>query len=124
MEAVMQLTPDDVTAYRAAAVVYLQLGRADDAVRVTRKAAEIGDAIAMFDLYGFYRDGVGVSVNQTQAQAWAERAAEKGHLGALDLMVRVYLEGLMGEKIDEEKAKAWAWKFRNARLAPGGNPQR
>lgn len=124
MEAVMRLTPDDVTAYRAAAVVYLHLGRALDAVRVTLKAAELGDAVAMFDLSGFYRDGVGVAADARQALAWAERAADNGHLGALDLMVRVHLEGLMGEAVDEDKAKAWAWKFRNARLGLVAAPQR
>ncbi len=124
METVMRLTPDDVGAYRAAAVVYLQVGRAVDAVQVTRRAATLGDPIAMFDLYGFYRDGVGVAVDQAEALTWAARAAEKGHLGALDLMVRVYLEGLMGERIDEDRAKAWAWKFRNARLAPDAAAQR
>lgn len=124
MEAVMRLTPDDVTAYRSAAVVYLQLGQVADAVRVTRKAAELGDAIAMFDLSGFYRDGVGVAADERHALAWAERAADNGHLGALDLMVRVHLEGLMGEAVDEDKAKAWAWKFRKARLRAGAAPQR
>jgi len=124
METVMRLAPDDVGAYRAAAVVYLQVGRAADAVQVTRRAAALGDAIAMFDLYGFYRDGVGVAADQAQALTWAARAADRGHLGALDLMVQVYLEGLMGERIDEDRAKAWAWKFRNARLAPGPDPQR
>lgn len=124
METVMRLTPDDVTAYRAAAVVYLQLGRAADAVRATRQAAELGDAIAMFDLAGFYRDGVGVVADARRAVAWTERAADNGHLGALDLMVRVHLEGLMGEAVNEDKAKAWAWKFRNARLGRGAAPQR
>lgn len=124
MEAVMRLKPRDVAAYKAAAVVYTQLGRVGDAVRVTRKAADLGDAIAMFDLSRFYRDGTGVSVDSRQALAWAQRAAEQGHLGALDLMVRVYLEGLMGEAVDEQKAKAWAWKYRRARLGPDAPSQR
>jgi len=124
MEAVMRLSPDDIAAYRAAAVVYLQVGRAADAVRAMRAAAERGDAIAMFDMYAFYSDGVGVAADKRQALAWAERAAENGHLGALDLMVRVHLEGLMGQPVNEDEAKAWAWKFRNARLASGKAPQR
>lgn len=124
MEAVMRLRPDDVGNYRVAAVVYAQLGRAADAFRATRKAAELGDAIAMFDLSSFYRDGFGVAADAHQALAWAERAADHGHIGALDLMVRIYLEGLMGEAVDEEKAKAWAWKLRSARLAPEATPQR
>ncbi len=124
MEAVIRLRPGDAVAHRSAAVVYLQLGRAADAVRVTRKAAELGDAIAMFDLVGFYRDGTGVAADPRQALAWATRAAEAGHLGALDLMVRVYLEGLLDEPVDEDKAKAWAWKFRSARLGPDARRQR
>lgn len=124
MEAVMRLKPRDVAAYKAAAVVYAQLGRVGDAVRVTRKAADLGDAIAMFDLSRFYRDGTGVAADSRQALAWAQRAADHGHLGALDLMVQVYLEGLMGEAVNEEKAKAWAWKYRRARLGPDAPPQR
>jgi TPR repeat protein len=124
MERAMQLQPDDVGHYRAGAVVYAQLGRMADAVRVTLMAAHLGDAISMYDLVGHYREGVGVAADPAQAMAWAERAAERGHLGALELMVRVYVDGLLGQAPDPAKAGEWASKFRRAQLSGDGPVQR
>ncbi|MFQ5765509.1 MAG: hypothetical protein ACE5GT_11310, partial [Rhodospirillales bacterium] len=78
-----------------------------------------GDAISMFDLFQYYRDGIGVDRDQEEAVAWVERAGDHGHLGALQLMVRIHLDGLMGKAVDEAKAGQWALKFRQARKRTG-----
>lgn len=52
----------------------------DAAVAIWRPLAEKGDADAQFNLGQAYRWGRGVPLNLAAAQAWYERAAEKGQL--------------------------------------------
>jgi TPR repeat protein len=48
-----------------------------------RKAAEQGDAYALYNLGWAYESGLGVSKDRQQAMAWYSKAAEKGNLLAL-----------------------------------------
>lgn len=116
VEAAIRLRPDHVESYRFAAIVYTILGRKADAARVTIRSAELGEITSMYDLVQFYQDGVGVEVDPGKALSWARRAADAGHVGAMALMTRVYLEGLYGEAPDETKAALWAARERHARL--------
>lgn len=116
IEAAIRLRPDHVESYRFAAIVYMNLGRKTDAARATIKSAELGEITSMYDLVQFYRDGAGVEVDPKRALFWARRAADAGHVGAMALMTRVYLEGLYGEAPDEAKARDWAARERHARL--------
>ena len=52
------------------------------AVEIWRPLAEKGDADAAFNLGQAYRLGRGVALNLGAAQAWFERAANKGHVDA------------------------------------------
>lgn len=52
------------------------------AVAIWRPLAEQGDADAAFNLGQAYRLGRGVALNLGTAQAWFERAANKGHVDA------------------------------------------
>jgi len=116
IEAAIRLRPDHVESYRFAAIVYMNLGRKTDAARATIKSAELGEITSMYDLVQFYRDGSGVEVDPKRALFWARRAADAGHVGAMALMTRVYLEGLYGEAPDEATARDWAARERRARL--------
>ena len=116
IEAAIRLRPDRVEAYRFAAIVYMNLDRKSDAAKATIKSAELGEITSMYDLVQFYRDGVGVDVDPKKALFWARRAADAGHIGAMALMIRDYLEGLYGEAPDEGKAAQWAARERHARL--------
>lgn len=116
IEAAIRLRPDHVESYRFAAIIYMNLGRKTDAARATIKSAELGEITSMYDLVQFYRDGNGVEVDPKRALFWARRAADAGHIGAMALMIRVYLEGLYGEAPDETKARDWAARERRARL--------
>lgn len=117
IEAAMRLDPANIPAFRAAAIIYHQARRNQDMVRVTIHAAELGDAISMYDLIAYYRDGYGVEPNSAHAFMWAERAANAGHLKALSYMVRVHLEGLLDQPVDEPEAASWAQRERAARRA-------
>ncbi len=52
------------------------------AVSIWRPLAEKGDSDAAFNLGQAYRLGRGVPVDLSQAQAWLQKAARKGHLDA------------------------------------------
>ena len=117
IEAAMRLDPANIPAFRAAAIIYHQARRNEDMVRVTIRAAELGDAISMYDLIAYYRDGYGVAQSGDRAFIWAKRAADAGHLKALSYMVRVHLEGLLDQPVDDAKATAWAKRERAARRA-------
>jgi len=117
IETSMRLDPENIPAFRAAAIIYHQARRNEDMVRVTIRAAELGDSISMYDLIAYYRDGYGVAPNSDHAFIWAEGAADAGHLKALSYMVRVHLEGLLDQPVDEAKAAAWATRERAARRA-------
>lgn len=116
IEAAIRLRPDHVESYRFAAIVYMNLGRKTDAARATIKSAELGETTSMYDLVQFYREGSGVEVDLKRALFWARRAADAGHIGAMALMTRVYLDGLYGEAPDETKVRDWAARERRARL--------
>ena len=116
IEAAIRLRPDHAESYRFAAIVYTNLGRKTDAARATIKSAEMGEITSMYDLVQLYRDGSGVDADPQRALFWARRAADAGHIGAMALMIRIYLEGLYGEAPDESKARDWAALERRARL--------
>lgn len=59
------------------------------AVAIWRPLAEKGDADAQFNLAQAYRFGRGVPINLGAAQAWYERAANKGHVNAQYILGRM-----------------------------------
>jgi len=117
VEAALSLRPDYPEALMLAAIIYHSLDRETESFGMTLRAAELGDIAAMFDLVWHYEHGKGVSANPRQAFLWAERAAEAGHVGAMDLMVEIYLEGRFTEPPDDSKAEDWAMRARRARTA-------
>jgi TPR repeat protein len=48
------------------------------------KAAEAGDATAMYNLGALYENGIGVAPDNQQARRWYQRAADAGDKNALD----------------------------------------
>lgn len=115
IERLIELEPGRAPHHATLAVLYTQLQRPDDMVRETRRAAELGDPVAMNDMFRYLRDGVGVEADQGAALIWAERAAEAGNLGAMKTLTRVYLDGLMGAPVDEARAIHWAGRLREVR---------
>ena len=108
IETAIRLRPSNIPSYQAAAVIYVRLGRMSEAVSVTRKAAELGDPLSMFDLAGYFERGTGVAADPAQAFLWTRRAAESGHVFAMRLLVSIYLEGGLGQPPDDAKAEEWA----------------
>lgn len=111
----LALRPDYVEAELVLSIALEKLGRIDEAVAAKRHAAELGDDIAMYELTEDYAAGIAPEVSESEVRAWIERAADLGHVGAMDWMVRVYGEGLLGEARDPAKADAWRVRAHDAR---------
>ena len=115
MEEAIRLRPDHTPSYRAATIVYQILKRKEDALRVALGGARLGDTVAMFDVYDCYAEGTGTAKDVAEAYRWLLRAAEAGHVMAMDRLVAVFLNGELGQPPDERKAEDWATKARLAR---------
>ncbi len=111
----LELLPDHRKALQLAAIVYNHMRQPERALPYTRRLAERGDRLAMFDLARYYERGTGVAADPGKAFAWFRRAAEAGHVGAMDRMTVIHLEGGLSQPVDREKGAQWAARARAAR---------
>lgn len=115
IEQSMRLQPQHAESFRAATIIYQIIKRPDDVFRVALAGARLGDAIAMFDTFDCYAEGRGTAKDEGQAFFWLEKAAEAGHVAAMDRLAELYLNGELGRAPDARKAEDWATKARVAR---------
>jgi TPR repeat protein len=118
LERALALKPDYEDAHRLAVLMNERLRRWERALRHSLRLAESGDTAAMHDVSLAYELGRGAPQSHATALLWLERAGEGGHVGALDRLTNIYLEGLLGVAADERAALAWAANARRARLRP------
>jgi TPR repeat protein len=78
-----------------------------DAVAWYRKAAEAGNADAMFNLGLMLRKGWGVTSNEPEAMQWFTKCAELGNASCEEQLGRGYFGGLGGGHPDYVLAAAW-----------------
>lgn len=114
VEAAIRLEPDFLQAYRLAELLYLNLKRFNDAFAAARRAAELGDVTAMFELWVYYDEGRGVQADDEKAFQWLRRAAANGHVSAMKFLEKTYREGRYGQSIDPQQADLWAQRARAA----------
>ncbi len=107
VERAIALDDSDARFYELAAVSHQQLSQFSEAFEATRRGAELGDIKAMYTLAGMYEHGRGTESSDPHARRWLERAADGGHLGAMDAMIRVYRDGLYGQPRNLERAAEW-----------------
>jgi len=115
IEQSMRLQPHHVESFRAATIIYQIIKRPEDVFRVSLAGAKLGDAIAMFDTFDCYAEGRGTARDENQAFFWLEKAAESGHVTAMDRLAELFLNGGLGRAPDGKKAEEWATKARVAR---------
>jgi len=115
IEEAIRLRPDHAPSYRAATIIYQIIKRPEDVLRMALAGAKLGDSIAMFDAYECYLAGTGTAKDDAQAYAWLVKAAEAGHIMAMDRLAALFLNGGLGQAADERKAEDWATKARLAR---------
>ena len=117
IERALALKPDEPRYERLADIIYERTGKHDKLFQVTLREAQQGDRIAMYETGLFYADGVGVKRDDDKALHWLMRAAARDHVGAMDRLAEVYLEGKLGQKVDFTQAESWAAKAKAARLS-------
>jgi len=115
IEEAIRLRPDHAPSYRAATIIYQIIKRPEDVLRMALAGAKLGDSIAMFDAYDCYLAGIGTAKDDAQAFAWLVKAAEAGHVTAMDRLAAIFLNGGLGQAPDEKRAEDWATKARLAR---------
>ena len=82
-----------------------------------RKAAAQGNAAGEYGLGQMYVKGEGVKKDLEQARSHISRAADKGYVDAVVLMMEAYRTGGLGVTVDH--AQADAWEVRLIALSPG-----
>ena len=87
------------------------------AVEWYRKAAAQGNAAGEYGLGQMYVKGEGVKKDLEQARSHISRAADKGYLDAVVLMMEAYRTGGLGVTVDHAQADAWEVKL--IALSPG-----
>lgn len=116
IERALELKPDYRRALIVAAIIYATEKRQTDRLRVVLAAARLGERIAMFDAYDLYLNGIGTARDDRAAFDWLRRAANAGHVGAMDRLVQIYLNGGLGQPQDLKAAARWATRARAERL--------
>jgi TPR repeat protein len=106
----LKLNPDDRQIRKLAVLAYEGVGRHADAYAASLWLADLGDAIAMYDVAVWLMEGRGVDADPPAAVPWFKRAAEAGHAGAMAALARIYAEGLHGQARDPAAAAEWAKK--------------
>lgn len=75
-----------------------QTPEVEDQMEKYRKAAELGDNTAMFQLGSSYYDGTDVSRDYAKALEWFVKAAEAGNVEAMMMAAMMYEQGLGTDK--------------------------
>ena len=82
-----------------------------DAAAWYRKAAVQGNAAGEYGLGQMYLKGEGIKKDVEQARIYVLRAAEKGNLEAVTMMMYAYRNGDLGFAVDNTQANAWEDKL-------------
>ena len=114
IEAAIRLGPSEITIYQAATVIYSRLRRYEDAMNITRRAAEHGDPVSMYDMYRFNRYGFGTIADGAKALKWLNQVAENRHITAMDELAEAHAMGLLGQDVNDGAAKSWGQRRQKA----------
>lgn len=121
IERSLELVPRNREVLMLAATIYRVRNRDRAAFRAALTAARLGDRVGMFLTSYHYEDGIGTRKDINSAWSWLSRAAEAGHIAAMERVTQIYLEGGLGVAADDRKAEAWALK--TYRATRGGPPR-
>jgi uncharacterized protein len=105
-EEAMQKYPREARFVFQLARAYDRAKRYEIALTWYRKAADLGEAMAINNIGGLYRDGNGVIQNYRHAMMWYRRAADLGDASAVN-NIGVLYEGGKGIEQDYREALAW-----------------
>jgi len=115
LEKAIKLNKNYIAALRILAIAYAKQKMPAKVFRTTLDMARSGDRIAQFEVSIFYQEAYGVARDDGKSLQWLVKAAESGHIGAMDRLVRVYQNGALGQAKSDRKAEFWAIQARRAR---------
>ena len=110
LEQAVALDPGAVQSLRMLQIVQDGLRLREAAIGTARKLADRGDVLAMYDL--------AVALEQSepeQAAMWLKRAAEAGHVAAMDQLAQAHFDGALGPASNAAEGETWATRAREAR---------
>lgn len=93
----------------------------EEAARLYGLAAAQGDAEAQAALGNFYLTGRGVAKDENKALGYFSKAAEQGHVLAMQVLAQAYRDGGFGLKPDVVQAARWEARLAEIR-APRAAP--
>jgi TPR repeat protein len=93
----------------------------EEAARLYTLAAAQGDAEAQAALGNYYLVGRGVAKDEKQSLSYFSKAAEQGHVLALQVLAKAYREGGFGLQPDAAQAARWEARLAEIR-APRATP--
>lgn len=114
LELLVKATPDHVKAWSLLADCYRYMKDKPQAVRASRRAAELGDAAEAYALGVRYGSGDGVPADMREELRWLERAAQSGYVAAMQELARLYAEGRPGLPPDPAQQGRWEDAARKA----------
>ena len=65
-----------------------------EAARWFRRAADLGEATAMYSLGNLYMSGSGVTKDYGETVRWYRKAADLGDVNAMDALAALFINGL------------------------------
>ena len=110
-----------VRAQTLLALIYDLSDENELAVKYYRMAANQGDAEGEFGLAGMYLTGEGVPKDRKEAHVWMRKAAEKGHVQAINSVAQLYITGTATEVTDQtgnDAALKWIQAAANQNYEP------
>lgn len=107
LERAVQLRPDYLVAYQVLAIAYGFTGNRAGAFAALSAAAELGSATDMYEIGMMHLTGNGVATDPARAVTWIRRAAEGGHIGAMQKLAELYAQGRSGILRDANQAREW-----------------
>ncbi|HSE77019.1 MAG TPA: hypothetical protein VLG66_03375 [Alphaproteobacteria bacterium] len=124
IRAALRLAPDDLPTLRLAAIIFEQAKSYRDAFAAAHAGAEHGEVLLMFDTAVYYQRGLGTPVDPTAARLWFERAANAGHVAAMEILGKIYREGRDGAPVDAARAEYWEKRAADEGIPPNPPAER
>lgn len=107
LELAVQARPEDRKAWALLADCYRSLENDAQALRASRRAAELGDPAEAYAMSGRFAAGRGVPPSPAEELRWLEASAGGGHVAAMQDLAQIYGEGRPGIPPDPAKQRRW-----------------
>jgi|GEM_PF-3171967 len=107
-ETAVRLAPDHRASWSLLATCYRYMNQPQAALKATRRAAELGDRREAYALAHYHATGQEGAVRDPLLEMrWLERAAQAGHVEAMEDLSQLYAQGRPGIAPNSDKSRYW-----------------